>query len=342
MRVFTDDPAAASAIVPQADANRWRRDADVPAREQRIVRALGGTARWSQPLAQRPSFWPTIVIVSDSDGSRFQALDRLVGDDRIERPVAALALTGRGFRGQRDRSWEAAAGNLHLSVAVPIDLDVPRVGTALSMLPVVASVDAIGAASGGILRPGIKWVNDILLDDRKVGGVLSAAHTTAQRIDDVVWGVGINVEVAPAIAPTPFVPAATCLHAAAGGTQVTVSRLFWAMLDALAARHGELLRAGPAGIFADYRAHSVVIGRAVRVWEESAATPFAQGVVTEISSDLGLHLDGRSSAIGRGRLELVPMGPAVSPIDPAIVAAIAAAVSARFPGARVTRVENER
>jgi len=38
------------------------------------------------------------------------------------------------------------------------------------MLPVVALVDAIRALTGESLRPGIKWVNDVLVDGRKVGG----------------------------------------------------------------------------------------------------------------------------------------------------------------------------
>jgi biotin-[acetyl-CoA-carboxylase] ligase BirA-like protein len=342
MRVFTDDPAAAAAVLPHTAANAWQRAADLSHREQRLVDALGGAATWSHVVRPADAFWSTVVVVSFSEGSQFQALDRLLGTgERIEEPTAALALSGTGFRGQRDRAWHAARGNLHLSVAVPIDLDVARVGAALSMLPAVASVDAIGEASAGAVKPGIKWVNDILLHDRKVGGVLSAAHTTASRIDDVVWGIGINVGIAPQVEPTPFVPATTCISAAPGGSRITLATLLDAMLQAISRRHTELLREGAAPIYQAYRAQSIVLGRAVRIWEEAGSGPFAEGIVTDITSSLGLEMDGHVGPIGHGRLELVSGAAAPTAIDPMIVAAIASTVAARFPGARVTRVEAE-
>jgi biotin-(acetyl-CoA carboxylase) ligase len=122
---------------------------------------------------------------------------------------------------------------------------------------------------------------------------------------------------------------------------VTLSTLFWTQLKAIARRHAELLRAGPAGLLDAYRRHSVVIGRSVRVWEESGESPRAEGVVADIRPDLGLELEGHAEPVMRGRLELVPAAVPPRPIDPAVVAGIAATVSARFPGGRVTRIERE-
>jgi BirA family biotin operon repressor/biotin-[acetyl-CoA-carboxylase] ligase len=306
------------------------------------VSALGLPGVWSQDVEPGHQFWSTIALVSHSSGSQFDALDALLRRGwRGEGPTAALAIEGTGFRGQRDRTWAAARGNLHVSAAAPVGLDTEHIGAALSMLPAVAAVEAIAAASDGAIQPGIKWVNDIFIAEGKVGGVLAAAHTTGRRIDDVVWGVGINVEVTPVIEPTPFVPAATCLHAAPGGEQITVPTLFRALLDAIAARYTELARAGAAPVFAAYRSHSIAIGRAVRVWEESGSAPSIEGVVADIAPDLTLQLEGQAARITRGRLEILPAAAASSPVDPALVAAIAAAVSSRFPGARVTRIEGE-
>jgi BirA family biotin operon repressor/biotin-[acetyl-CoA-carboxylase] ligase len=187
------------------------------------------------------------------------------------------------------------------------------------MLPAVAAVDAIVSASQAAVRPGIKWVNDVVIGERKIGGVLTAAHTTEGRIDDVVWGVGINVRVAPRIAPTPFVPATTCLRAEPGGADVTLARLFWKLLDAVASRYTELARSGPAPLFSAYRQHSTVVGRAVQVWEESACVdpdpahwgpPAAEGIVSDIVHDLSLRLDGQHNLITRGRLALRAQGEA--------------------------------
>jgi biotin-[acetyl-CoA-carboxylase] ligase BirA-like protein len=339
MRVLTDDPAIASALIPAVSPGGWQRGtSDVP-HVRTLVDALGGQAVWSQEVEQGHDFWTTIAVISHSAGSQFDALDALLRDRwPLEGPTAALALEGTGFRGQHGRRWEAARGNLHLSTAVPVGVDVTHVGAALSMLPAVAAVDAILNASSGAVRPGIKWVNDLFIEDRKVGGVLTAAHTTSQRIDVVVWGVGINVEVAPAVATTHFVPATTCLRATPGGEDVTLARLFRTLLDAIAARHGELVHAGWAPVYTAYRRHSIVVGRAVRVWDDSSGVVTAEGVVTDLKSDLRLQLEGQPELVGKGRLELLPVAGPV-PVDPAIAGAIAATVASRFPGARVTRIE---
>jgi biotin-(acetyl-CoA carboxylase) ligase len=314
MRLLTDDAASAAALVPEAAAGRWQRAGLLPHDDWCVIRALGGVAVWRQDIEPGHPFWSTLVVLSHSDVSQFDALDRLLGAGcRVAGPIASVALAGTRFHGQRGRPWEAIRGNLHVSVAVPTCLDAGHVGTGLSTLPAVAAVDAIVEVSQGALRPRIKWVNDIVIGERKVGGVLTAAHTTGRHIDDAVWGIGINVEAAPGIAPTPFVPAATCVRGEPGGEHVMLPRLLWALLDAVATRFAALARFGPTALFSAYRRHSLVVGRAVQVWDESACSdpdpsrwgpPAAEGVVADIVHDLSLRLEGGRGLISKGRLAL--------------------------------------
>jgi biotin-[acetyl-CoA-carboxylase] ligase BirA-like protein len=312
MRVLTDDPAAAATFLPDVPLHGWQRDRLEPC-EASLAAALGGTAVWSQDVPEVHPFWATIVVSSVTEVSQFDALDALIARGSLARaPVVCAAISGERFHGQRGRQWAGARGNLHVSVAVPIGLDAANVGVALSMLPAVAAVDAIAETTGDSIRAAIKWVNDIVIGDRKAGGVLTTAHTTGRTIDDVVWGVGINVDVVPAILPTPFVRGATSLRAEAGAA-VDVSRLLWALLAAIARRHAELTHEGPQPLASAYRRGSVVIGREVQVWEESACAdddpaqwgpPFAEGVVADIADDLSLRLDGHLLPVTRGRLAL--------------------------------------
>jgi BirA family biotin operon repressor/biotin-[acetyl-CoA-carboxylase] ligase len=314
MRVLTDDRALAVTFFPDASRSVWQRRADLSPSDRALVEAFGGTPVWSQDLRPGDSSWATIVVLSRTTVSQFDTLDRLIGGGTIlDGPTACVALAGERFHGQRGRPWAAARGNLHVSVAVPIALDAAYAGVGLSMLPAVAALDAIAETTGGAIVPAIKWVNDIVIGERKVGGVLTAAHTTGPRIDDVVWGIGINVAVAPEIVATPFVRATSCLHAELGGESVTVERLFWALLAAIARRHRHLARCGARELFAAYRGRSVVLGREVQVWEESACagddpaqwgTPLAEGVVADIADDLSLRLKGQPTLVTRGRLAL--------------------------------------
>ena len=97
-----------------------------------------------------------------------------------------------GGRGRRGRRWVAPpGGSLCLSAgwnfAVP-----PKSPAALSLAVGVAAVRAIRAAAG--LKVGLKWPNDLVHDQRKLGGILVEARTDGSSIW-VVAGVGINWRV---------------------------------------------------------------------------------------------------------------------------------------------------
>lgn len=313
MRVLTDNRVLAASFVPNARPDAWHDDAGRSALEAALIAALERGSLWTQSVDVPNAFCWTVVILSRTDVSQFDTLSRVMGSGHaLPGPIASVAATGSRFHGQRGRAWTAAAGNLHMSLAVPSSVAMSQVGVGLSMLPAVSAIDAIARASHGRIQPQIKWVNDLVIGDGKVGGVLATAHSKNGRIDGVVWGIGINIEVAPDIAPTPIVPGTTCLHAHPGGECVTVSRLFWVLLDSIAARYADLVRLGPSALFSVYERHSAVVGRAVQVWDETACVeadvrrwgpPLVEGIVSGIDADLSLRLQ-QGDLVTRGRLAL--------------------------------------
>jgi BirA family transcriptional regulator, biotin operon repressor / biotin---[acetyl-CoA-carboxylase] ligase len=103
--------------------------------------------------------------------------------------VAEQQTAGRGRQG---RVWVSPAGeNLLFSVLV-------RVACPPSRLPPIALVaglavrDAVATAAPEA-RPVIKWPNDVLVEGKKLAGVLVEAITAGSRVLAVVIGVGINV-----------------------------------------------------------------------------------------------------------------------------------------------------
>ena len=103
--------------------------------------------------------------------------------------VAEQQTAGRGRQG---RAWVSPRGeNLLFSVLV-------RVACPPSRLPPIALVaglavrDAVALAAAEA-TPRIKWPNDVLIDGKKVAGVLVEAITAGSRVQAVVVGVGINV-----------------------------------------------------------------------------------------------------------------------------------------------------
>jgi BirA family biotin operon repressor/biotin-[acetyl-CoA-carboxylase] ligase len=101
--------------------------------------------------------------------------------------AAGEQTTGRGSRG---RTWRSPVGGLWLSAlyrprtAAGVDLLSLRVG-----LAVAEAIEAMGRE----LQVAIKWPNDLMLDDRKLGGILCEARWQGEDLAWIVAGVGLNV-----------------------------------------------------------------------------------------------------------------------------------------------------
>jgi BirA family biotin operon repressor/biotin-[acetyl-CoA-carboxylase] ligase len=149
---------------------------------------------------------------------------RLLGADDPEGAVVTTDEQTEG-RGRLGRRWEAPAGSallfsLLLRPAVP--------GERLPELSVVAGravAEAIEAATG--LRTTVKLPNDVLVDGRKVAGILAEANEGR-----VVLGVGLNVRQREEELPPRAVHPATSL-ALEGAADVGRGRLLAAVLERL-------------------------------------------------------------------------------------------------------------
>lgn len=94
-------------------------------------------------------------------------------------------------RGRGDHGWHSAAGEgLYVSVLLRPALAAAR----LPLLPLaagLAAAEAIHEASG--LTPDLRWPNDLLVGERKCGGILVESKIAGGAVDFAVVGIGINV-----------------------------------------------------------------------------------------------------------------------------------------------------
>ncbi len=105
--------------------------------------------------------------------------------------------TGRGRLG---RTWVSQSGSdLTFSLLVRPDLPPERVTrlTLAASVAVAEAADAALAPGGAIGRVALKWPNDVLIDGRKVCGILSEASLDMDSVHWVVVGIGLNVNGAP-------------------------------------------------------------------------------------------------------------------------------------------------
>ncbi len=256
-------------------------------------------------------FWTSCFLVRRASVSQYDALRQVIATSQdLPGHVLCLALSGAGFHGQQERQWVADTGNLHLSVGLRCDLPAAEIGLALTMLPAVAVMDSLSVLTDSGSRPdglGIKWVNDILVGGRKIGGVLTSARSLDGQIRSAVLGIGLNVAVAPAVPPTPFTPGVSCLEDCMSLPQDGLTRVLSLVLSALAGRFEELVQQGPDPLLEAYRADSVVLGRRVEIRPDGPFSgPHRQGRVLAIGPDLALALANDPEPVTSGRLVLLP------------------------------------
>jgi BirA family biotin operon repressor/biotin-[acetyl-CoA-carboxylase] ligase len=112
---------------------------------------------------------------------------------RAGAPAGAVVIADeqRTGRGRHGRTWHTPPGTA-LALSVVLRPDESRAFLS-SMIGALAVADL---CSGLGLTPSIKWPNDVLLDGRKVCGVLPEAIWANQRLLGVVLGIGVNVRVA--------------------------------------------------------------------------------------------------------------------------------------------------
>ena len=97
-------------------------------------------------------------------------------------------------RGRLNRIWKSAVGGLYFTLVLR-----PRIPVALSSrVSFLASMTlARVLCTFGDLDARVKWPNDILVDERKVSGMLTELEAEADQVNFINIGIGINVNNAP-------------------------------------------------------------------------------------------------------------------------------------------------
>lgn len=137
---------------------------------------------------------------------RVEVLDEVVSTNTLLKTRGAegapsgtvvIADTQTGGKGRLGRSFYSPNHTgLYISVLLrPSDMN-PVEALHITTMAAVAACEAIeDVVEDSVSRPMIKWVNDIILEDRKVAGILteSAINATSGKIDFAVLGIGLNV-----------------------------------------------------------------------------------------------------------------------------------------------------
>ena len=310
MKVYTDNPNFADLMIPGVAWRPFESDAATGGIRQ-LAAAVFAERTILEAEVATGQRWQHLLMAERSARSQYDILiEQRRQGLRIPDGVLCLCGAGSGLHGLRQRPWAAEAGNIHLSVHLAPDRLVTDSGIPFMVLAAVSVVDSIDSVSGLTARVGIKWVNDILLENAKVGGVLAYTEGVGRSVDAAVLGIGLNVETTPNVEATPFVPRVGSLReVSSDGNALSQGLVFEQLLAALDRNYQSLLDGRSEELLNRYRERSIVVGRDVTVYVDDASSSpetIARGTVERVGDNLELYIVGRDTPVSRGRLVLDP------------------------------------
>jgi BirA family transcriptional regulator, biotin operon repressor / biotin---[acetyl-CoA-carboxylase] ligase len=141
-------------------------------------------------LGLRTKFIGQNIHYEESVDSTQKIAQRLAYNEACEGTVV-IAEEQISGRGRMNRKWHSPKfTGIWMSIILRPEI-MPAKAPQLTLLTAVAVVQAIEEVTS--LHPQIKWPNDILLNGRKVTGILTELQAEADRINSIIIGIGINV-----------------------------------------------------------------------------------------------------------------------------------------------------
>lgn len=217
-------------------------------------------------------------------------LAKELGAQQALEGTLVIADVQTGGRGRLGRVWDSPEGGLYVSVLLRPVLP-PTEMPQLTLTAAVAVVRALRRATG--VTPGIKWPNDLILDGKKLGGILTEMETESDQIRHLVVGLGLNVNNSRF--PAELEQSATSLARARGVSFVRLP-IVRAWLEEFDELYGRFLAREFAGILAEWKEHTVTVGRMVTVRQGPREI---SGQALEVAADGALLLQVSSGEIVR-------------------------------------------
>lgn len=208
--------------------------------------------------------------------------------------LADSQLKGKGRLG---RNWVSPAGvNLYCSILLRPQIP-PFEAAQLTFLSAVAVARAIRLTTG--LQPEIKWPNDLLLNGKKVAGLLNEMHAETDRVGFVILGIGVNLNMDGSQFPEDLRTPATSLAIETGKS--VSRRLFTVcLLNELDAEYGRFLEFGFGPVREEWGTFCNASGKMLQVLNEGAVV---EGAFAGLDHDGAMLLQ-----VADGTLERIMTG----------------------------------
>ncbi|MDP2841491.1 MAG: biotin--[acetyl-CoA-carboxylase] ligase [Candidatus Methanoperedens sp.] len=213
----------------------------------------------------------------------------------VDEGTVIIAESQTGGRGRMGRKWISPEGGIWLSVVLKPrmqPLHAPRI-TLLAGVAVAKTIRNFG------LSAKIKWPNDVLINGKKVCGILTEIGAEMDSIQYIVVGIGIDANVDTETFPEEFRDSSTSLKNELG-YDINRVEFVQKLLIELESLYLKFQKEGFTSIIEEWRMMSATIGQWVKITTQSR---IMYGEAVGVDSDGALILE-----TGEGRLEKIVAG----------------------------------
>ena len=217
-------------------------------------------------------------------------------------PQGTVLIAGHqtGGRGRMGRTFQSPEGmGVYLSLILRPGCK-PEELMHLTCATGVAMAGAVEKVSG--IRPGLKWINDLVVGSKKLGGILVEMSVDKGLVDYAVIGIGINCLQKPGDFHPDIAELATSLSLEAG-KNIPPEALAAAMVEALWKMSGVLFTQ-KTQLMGLYREGCVTLGKDIQVLRGDAVRP---GKAVDLDMDGGLvvaYPDGTVETVSSGEVSV--------------------------------------
>jgi biotin-(acetyl-CoA carboxylase) ligase len=281
---------------------------------EQLFKGLYGDKKVLKTSKESKTCWQYAFLVENASASHYDLLLELSREGAVL-PDRILCLAGSGdkFHGQRNRSWAAVPGNIHLTAVFKPERKINNFQACFPALAAVSVVEAIDGIKGFSGRAGIKWVNDVVIDEAKTAGFIAHSQCLEGLIQTAFLGIGLNVETTPKVESSRFVPEVGSLGDFCDRVDTCrQSDVLQRLLIALDRNYEAMLRGEWKAIIEVYRQRSLVLGREVAIFSDPVnkkQKKIYAGRVIGIGNNLELYLEGQEKPVYAGRLVFKKMKP---------------------------------
>lgn len=199
--------------------------------------------------------------------------------ENAEEGTVVIAEEQTAGRGRMDRKWHSPKyTGIWMSIILRPQLPIPK-APQLTLIAAVGVVQAIEEVSG--LLPEIKWPNDILINGKKVTGILTELQAEADRINSIIIGIGVNVNTKREDFPEDLSQIASSL-AIESGMQIDREKLVRTIFEKLERLYILYLEKGFFPIKLMWESYAVSIGKRITA---RTLTGEIKGKATGITED---------------------------------------------------------